>query len=343
MFMKLKNSIWLVHYSLVLLIIHSLRSRPLWQRSWIMRLHLRSVGYSMHSCMRAHAHTLTPHTHTLQTHRDLHTHLHVHVCRRIIIQGARPVKVKTINDFRSVPVLYIRCIIHFTWVYIWCVIHVAHVYISVIHVNYYTRTLLYKDPFSVLYKLHRCTYVLHTTQVYIRCFALLARCTTGGHRGEKHREAWTAQYNKLMSTLNSLLSQLYLSFESGLEQSSLSQVWNNLLWTRFGTVLFESGLEQSCLGWVWNSLAWVRFGTVCFELGLEQSCVNQVWNSLLWIRFGTVFLEAGLRFGTVLFELVWNSLNESDLAQSSLNQVWSSLHRIRFGAVFLGSGLEQSS
>ena len=149
--------------------------------------------------------------------------------------------------------------------------------LTIIQGLYYTRTLLYKDPFSVLYKLHRCTYVLHTTQVYIRCSALLARCTTGGHRGEKHREAWMAQYDKLMSTLNSLLSQLYLGF--------------------------ESGLEQSCLNQVWNSLVWVGFGTVCFELGLEQSCVNQVWNSLLWIRFGTVFLEAGLRFGTVLFEL----------------------------------------
>ena len=271
MSIKLKNNIWLVHYSLVLLIIHSLRSRPLWQRSWIMRLHLRSVGCSMHSCM--HAHTLAC-TCVQKNHKS----------------GVQTSKSQSNTWFSFCAC---RCIIHFTQVYIWCVIHVAHVYISVIHVNYYTRTLFYKDPFSVLYKLHRCTYVLHTTQVYIRCFALLARCTTGGHRGEKHREAWTAQYNKLMSTINSLLSQLYLGFQSGLEQSSLNRVWNSLLWTGFGTVFFESGLEQSCLSWVWNSLVWVRFGTVLWtgfgtvlcESGLEQSSLNQVWNSLLRSRF----------------------------------------------------------
>ena len=192
--------------------------------------------------------------------------------------------------------------------------------LTIIQGLYYTRTLLYKDPFSVLYKLHRCTYVLHTTQVYIRCSALLARCTTGGHRGEKHREAWMAQYDKLMSTLNSLLSQLYLGFESGLEQSCLSRVWNSLLWTGFGTVLCESGLEQSSLNqvWnsllrsrfeVWNSLVWIGFGIVS---------MNLIWHSLLRIKFGAVFLESGLE----------------------QNPVWNSLLRIRFGTVFLQSGLK---
>ncbi|KAK7090559.1 hypothetical protein V1264_010336 [Littorina saxatilis] len=53
-------------------------------------------------------------------------------------------------------------------------------------------------------------------QVYTRCYAALARCSTGGHRGDKHREGWSTLYDKLIATLNYTLSQLYQGFETGL-------------------------------------------------------------------------------------------------------------------------------
>ncbi|XP_076453649.1 proline-, glutamic acid- and leucine-rich protein 1-like [Babylonia areolata] len=52
------------------------------------------------------------------------------------------------------------------------------------------------------------------SQVYVRCYALLARCGTGSHR-EKHRDAWNAQYEKIVSALKATVTKLYEGLESG--------------------------------------------------------------------------------------------------------------------------------